>query len=165
LYRFSYTFFLKDAILLLLLHYFFLISSHTSIYFHIMLPINQIKETCLYVKDLTASKVFYHDLLGFPIIGSVANRHVFFRAGSSILLCFNATTTKNDTKLPPHFGEGQLHFAFEVPNDAYEDWKKHITQNNILIEKEVIWRKNLKSFYFRDPDKHCVEIVMVGIWD
>ncbi len=129
-----------------------------------ILPINHIKETCLYVKDLEATRHFYHEVMGLSLIGFVENRHVFFKAGSSVLLCFNAETTKNDERLPPHFGEGNLHFAFEVPNDAYESWKEHLMTQNVAIEQEVTWRDNLKSFYFRDPDHHCVEIVMVGIW-
>jgi len=46
----------------------------------------------------------------------------------------------------------------------YEQWKQHLIAQNITIEKEVTWKEGLKSFYFRDPDQHCVEIVMVGIW-
>jgi len=56
--------------------------------------------------------------MGLSIIGFVENRHIFFRAGSSVLLCFNPETTKKEERLPPHFGTGQLHFAFEAPNDV-----------------------------------------------
>ncbi len=130
-----------------------------------MLRVNHIKETCLYVQNLEASKQFYHDKLGFPLIGLVEHRHVFFRVGSTVLLCFIAESTKNDERLPPHFGYGKLHFAFEVPTDQYKVWKNKITSLKIPIEQEVTWQPNRKSFYFRDPDNHCVEIVMPGIWE
>ena len=30
---------------------------------------------------------------------------------------------------------------------------------------KATWKDGLKSFYFRDPDRHVVEIVTKGIWD
>ncbi len=127
-------------------------------------PITFIKETCLYMEDLETCKQFYQEILGLPVISYVKGRHVFFRAGSSVLLCFNPKDSSTKTELPPHYGSGQLHFAFETPEDAYEDWKKHITEKGIIIEQEIHWRDNLYSFYFRDPFDNAVEIVMPGIW-
>ena len=129
------------------------------------LSFTQIKETCIYIKDIELTKQFYHLKLGLPIIGISEGRHIFFRAGKSVLLCFIAEATRHDDFLPPHFGEGELHFAFETGIDEYENWKEEVKRLDIEIEKEVTWGKGLKSFYFRDPDNHVVEIVMPGIWD
>lgn len=128
------------------------------------LSFTKIKETCIYVRDLEATKVFYHNQLGLPIVSYVEGRHIFFRAGASMLLCFVAEATEHDQHLPPHYGRGQLHFAFETEVSNYEDWKNQIRSIGLPIEQEVWWRDNLKSFYFRDPDNHSVEIVMRGIW-
>ena len=128
------------------------------------LRINQIKETCLYVADLARTEQFYAETLNLPLIGKSPGRHVFFRAGASVLLCFNSAITANDEHLPPHDGVGRLHFAWEVPSEQYDAWKKFITEKEIVIEKEVLWRKSIKSFYFRDPDKHLLEIVTPGLW-
>jgi catechol 2,3-dioxygenase-like lactoylglutathione lyase family enzyme len=125
----------------------------------------RIKETCLYVKDLEATRVFYHEKLGLEVIGSVKDRHVFFRAGESVLLCFIAESTKEEGTLPPHYGSGHLHFAFETSAEYYPVWKEKIEKQGIKIEQEVTWKGNRKSFYFRDPDGHLAEIVMEGIWD
>jgi hypothetical protein len=35
----------------------------------------------------------------------------------------------------------------------------------IDIEHEQEWPGNFKSFYFRDPDKHLLEVVQTGMWD
>jgi catechol 2,3-dioxygenase-like lactoylglutathione lyase family enzyme len=123
-----------------------------------------IKETALYVKDLERTKHFYHDLLGFPLIGYVKDRHVFFRVGSCVLLCFNAETTKNDVLLPPHFAEGHQHIAFEVAKEEYDDWKKKILELGIAIIHEHQWSNDFKSFYFNDLDSHVLEIVPTGMW-
>lgn len=128
------------------------------------LSISSIKETCLYVSDLEATKAFYHEKLGLPLISFVPERHVFFRAGTSVLLCFNPEDARKKTRLPPHYGSGDLHFAFEVVVEQYEAWKQKIEDLGIGIEQEVVWREGVKSFYFRDPDHHAVEIAMPGIW-
>lgn len=130
------------------------------------LHFTRIKETCLYVKDLEATKEFYHGKLGLEVIGFVSDRHVFFRAGESVLLCFIADSTKpTGGTLPAHYGSGNLHFAFETTDEEYEKWKEQIRRVGIDIEQETTWRDNRKSFYFRDPDGNLAEIVMQGIWD
>ncbi|WP_181305737.1 VOC family protein [Rufibacter sp. XAAS-G3-1] len=125
----------------------------------------KIKETCLYVQDLTRATTFYNEVLGLPIIGQVPGRHVFFRVGGSVLLCFNAQKTRESKDLPPHFGNGQLHLAFECEAAQYEGWKVKLQRANITIEHEQTWPHARRSCYFRDPDQHLLEIVVPGIWE
>ncbi|PTX19381.1 catechol 2,3-dioxygenase-like lactoylglutathione lyase family enzyme [Pontibacter mucosus] len=127
--------------------------------------IKKIKETCLYVKDITKSKDFYHRRLGFEVIGELEGRHVFFRVGSSVLLCFIAEVSEKPGTLPPHFGAGQLHLAFEVEKEQYRPWKQKVQNLGIPIEQEYNWGGGFLSFYFRDPDEHLLEIIMEGMWE
>lgn len=127
-------------------------------------PLISIKETCLYVNDLAATYHFYRERLGLPCLSFVEERHVFFRAGHSVLLCFLPESTKEGSHLPPHYGEGQLHFAFCCAPADYQGWKDYVEKAGITIEHEETWPGGYKSFYFRDPDQHCVEIVMEGMW-
>jgi catechol 2,3-dioxygenase-like lactoylglutathione lyase family enzyme len=76
--------------------------------------IRQIKETSLYVKDLNRTRQFYEDKLGLKLITLVENRHVFFRAGDSILLCFLPESTIKNGGLPTHSASGSIHIAFEI---------------------------------------------------
>jgi catechol 2,3-dioxygenase-like lactoylglutathione lyase family enzyme len=93
-----------------------------------------------------------------------AGRHVFFRAGSSVLLCFIADATRKEQQLPSHGAAGEQHFALEVEARFYESCKKEIESKGIIIEHEQTWKHNLRSFYFRDPDRHLVEIIEAGAW-
>ncbi len=129
------------------------------------MTISSIKETCIYVSDLEQTKKFYNGLLQLEVIGQVENRHIFFRAGTSVLLCFISEATKNDTHLPPHFGSGNQHLAFEVPLDEYAGWKKKIPELGIVIEHVHDWPGGFQSFYFRDPDKNLLEIIQPKMWD
>lgn len=127
--------------------------------------ITHIKETCLYVTDLDKTSDFYHGKLGFPIIAKKVDRHIFFRVGQSVLLCFIAATTKDDTVLPPHFASGHQHLAFQVSKQEYEHHKSLLKTHKIEIIHEEKWSEGIKSFYFLDPDKHVLEIVPEGMWD
>ena len=129
------------------------------------MDIIKIKETCLYVTDLAKTKAFYKGLLQFKVIGEVPGRHVFFRVGSSVLLCFIAEASRKPGNLPSHFGSGQLHLAFEVSKAAYASTKETIVKAGIPIEQEYDWGGGYLSFYFRDPDMHLLEVVMEGMWE
>lgn len=125
-----------------------------------------IKESSLYVKDLQQTEDFYSGKLGLKVLGKVEGHHVFFKAGSSVLLCFIASSTNSGyMRIPPHGASGQIHFAFEVNSEDYEPAKEEISQKGILIIHEQEWKKNARSFYFRDPDGHLVEVAQKGIWD
>ncbi len=129
------------------------------------MEITQVKETCLYITDIDHSYEFYHSLMGLPVINRVDGRHIFFRAGTSVLLCFIAAATAKDVHLPPHFGTGTLHLAFEVEPADYESSKQKLKDSGIEIIHEETWRPGIKSIYFHDPDGHLLEIVPKGMWD
>lgn len=127
--------------------------------------IQRIKETCLYVADLDRTRAFYEGGLGLPVISYVAGRHVFFRAGDSVLLCFNAEATEQETSLPPHGASGSIHLAFEVDKMSYETTIKQIEEAGIEIIHHQEWKNGCRSFYFHDPDGHLVEIIEEGLWE
>ena len=127
--------------------------------------ITHIKESCLYVKDTAISKQFYMDKLGFPCIVHEEGKHVFFRVGTSVLLCFVAEDSRKKTYLPAHFAQGEQHFAFEVAKADYEQTRALCVAQGITIEQDEVWGNAARSFYFRDPDRHLLEIVEHGLWD
>lgn len=126
----------------------------------------KIKETCLYLRDLEKAKEFYHHVLGLPVISYVPQKHIFFKAGESVLLCFNPEDSKTKTSPPGHFGGGKQHFAFEVKDEEYLSEKKKIEEKGISIIDELTWSSGKKSFYFEDPEGNVLEILPdQGIWD
>lgn len=129
------------------------------------MKISRIKETCIYVTDLQKTKTFYADRLGLPVISLVEGRHLFFRAGESVLLCFIAEKTREETDLPPHGAGGSVHFAFEVAKEEYALALQTLTKAGVAILHQHTWKAGLRSFYFHDPDENLVEIIEEGIWE
>ena len=124
----------------------------------------KIKETCLYVHDLERIRKFYHEILELPIINYDPGKHIFFRLGSSVLLCFNPDDSKTKVTPPAHFGGGKQHVAFEVDN--YIKAKEEIRSKGIKVIDEVTWKRGVESFYFEDPEGNILEILPdKGVWD
>jgi len=136
-----------------------------------------ILESALYVTDLDAAEAFYAGVLGLEKIGRVANRHVFFKCGSGVLLLFNAEATRQppapDARLPvpPHGTTGQGHLCFAATADEIEGWKKHLEAKNIAIEADFEWppkpgqARGGRSIYFRDPSGNSLEFTEPKIWN
>lgn len=129
------------------------------------MKISRIKETCIYVSDLQRTKTFYSDQLELPVISMAEGRHVFFRAGSSVLLCFIAQKTLEEKELPPHGARGSIHFAFEVGKSQYPGALENMRVLGIPVLHEQHWPSGLRSFYFHDPDQNLVEVIEEGLWE
>lgn len=126
----------------------------------------KIKETCLYVTDLQGARKFYEGKLGLEVISYLPGKHIFFKAGSSVLLCFNPEDSKTKVSPPAHFGGGKQHFAFEVLQKDYDSARDELISRGIRITDEVTWKSGVKSIYFEDPEGNVLEIVPHrGIWD
>jgi catechol 2,3-dioxygenase-like lactoylglutathione lyase family enzyme len=128
------------------------------------MKILKIKETCIYVTDLEQTQAFYQQVLDLPLIGKKPGRHVFFRAGTSVLLCFIPEVTSKETELPPHHAYGPAHLAFEVSVPEYQSCKEQVEAAGVNILHEHSWDDEFLSFYFQDPDGHLLEIVQEGMW-
>jgi catechol 2,3-dioxygenase-like lactoylglutathione lyase family enzyme len=130
----------------------------------LMTPIVQIVETVLYVDDLDRAEAFYRDVLGLALVAKERGRHVFFRVGDAVLLLFNPDETIKGDHLPAHGAKGPGHFALGIAADALEDWRQHLQQRGVTIEREVTWPPGGRSLYFRDPAGNLAELVTPGVW-
>ena len=127
--------------------------------------ITHIKEVCLYIKNLESAVIFYGKKLEFHLQSYVKGRHAFFRAGNTMLLCFNPDDSRMKKSPPGHFAKGKQHLAFEVPAADYDKTKQSFQDKGIQIIDEVTWANKQKSFYFNDPEGNVLEIVPFGIWE
>jgi catechol-2,3-dioxygenase len=116
-------------------------------------------------------KDFYTNILGLEFVSQEKDRHVFLKAGQSMLLIFNPNKTlangTSNIQLPAHGAFAPpsiIHFALEIEKENYDNAKSVLNEKNIKIEKEVVWHKGTNSIYFRDPAGNLVEIITPGSW-
>ena len=129
------------------------------------MQVEDILETCLYVDDLDAAKVFYADVLGLELFDHQSGRHVFFRCGWRMLLIFNAPEcSKLDSDLPPHGATGPGNVCFAAQEESIPKWHDQLRQQGIEIEQVVDWSQGGQSIYFRDPAGNSLEIAAPRIW-
>jgi catechol-2,3-dioxygenase len=133
-----------------------------------MMKVNKVIETSIYSSDIKSMKRFYVDILGLAPIQEQIDKLLFLKAGKSMLLIFNPTMTRADNNTLPTHGAltppASIHFAMEIKDKDYENWKKLLLVNSISIEKEVDWENEAKSLYFRDPAGNLVEFITPGEW-
>ena len=114
-------------------------------------------------------KDFYANKIGLEFISEEKGRHVFLKAGKSILLIFNPENTiiEGNSRFPVHGAitpPACIHLALEIEKEDYDKSKKMLTDMGIDIEKEMVWGNGSGSIYFRDPASNLVEFVTKGNW-
>jgi len=129
-----------------------------------MLPkIDGILESSLYVSDLPRSVIFYEETLGFRLISEFGERGCAMHVGErQVLLLFKKGASR--TIQSPHDGDGELHVAFAISADELANWESWLHAKGIGVEEKRQWELGGWSLYFRDPDRHLLELATPGVW-
>src|ERR1051325_1487579 len=120
-----------------------------------------ILESSLYVDDVPASRRFSERIFGFRLSSDFGGRGCAMQAGErQVLLLFRKRGSLDITS--PHDGDGELHIAFAIDAGAVAQWEAWLEENGIAIEERKEWERGGVSLYFRDPDRHLVEVASPG---
>jgi len=121
-----------------------------------------ILESSLYVSDVPRSVHFYEQTFGFRVI-SEFDRGCAMHAGTrQVLLLFKKGASR--TIKSPHDGDGELHVAFGIPSAELAKWELWLQTKGIEVEEKRKWEWGGWSLYFRDPDRHLIELATPGVW-
>lgn len=126
-------------------------------------------EAVIYAADLDAAEAFYGWALGLAPVGKVPGRHVFFRAGSGVLLIFNPAATeihggRPELPVPPHGARGPGHVCLAADAAQLAEWKARLEAMGVAIEADFHWPNGARSIYFRDPAGNSVELAEPRLW-
>lgn len=126
-------------------------------------------ETALYVADLEASRRFYRAVLGLEPMHADSRLLAYDLGPAQVLLLFlrgstGETVRLPDGTIPPHGGSGEQHLALAIPADALAAWEAHLADRGVAIEGRTGWPAGGHSLYFRDPDRHLLELATPGVW-
>ena len=122
-----------------------------------------ILESSLYVNDMARSVHFYEEIFGFRVISEFAERGCAMQAGThQVLLLFKKGASRAIQS--PHDGDGELHIAFAIAAAELAIWEVWLDKNGIPVEEKRTWDMGGWSIYFRDPDRHLIELATPGTW-
>src|SRR5579864_647003 len=120
-------------------------------------------ESSLYVDDPGRSVKFYEKIFGFRLIANFGERGCAMQAGDrQVLLLFKKGASRAITS--PHDGDGELHIAFAIPASELAAWESWLAKQGIAVEEKRSWELGGWSLYFRDPDRHLLELATPGVW-
>lgn len=128
-----------------------------------MPPIDGLLETALYVEDLERSSRFYQTVFGFEEVAAGDRLRALGVVGRHILLLFKKGASAN-LPVAAHDGHGETHLAFAIPAAELAAWEAWLTGQGIAIEEKKRWDRGGWSLYFRDPDRHLLEVATPGVW-
>jgi len=133
------------------------------------MKVTGILETALHVEDVPRSREFYQNIFGFPVLQGDDRFCALNVADKQVLLLFKKDGSTEPIAvpggiIPPHGGDGKLHFAFSIPAADLSAWEARLGDHGVAIESRVHWERGGDSIYFRDPDGHLAELVTPGIW-
>ncbi len=129
-----------------------------------------ILEAAIYAEDLDAAEMFYGTILWLEVIQKVPGRHVFFRAGPSVVLVFNPSATEQPSRnpnqpVPPHGARGAGHICLMATAEDLDRWTSRLTRDGVEIEADFRWPNGARSIYVRDPAGNSVELAEPHLWD
>ncbi|MDQ2092718.1 VOC family protein [Rhodalgimonas zhirmunskyi] len=133
--------------------------------------ISGVLEAALYVDDLDAAAAFYGGVIGLEEVTRRDTRHIFYRAGETIVLLFVARETLKPPgpgaalPVPTHGATGPGHLCFNVPGADLDDWVETLTTAGIAIEADFHWPNGARSIYVRDPAGNSVEFAEPKLWE
>lgn len=122
-----------------------------------------ILESSLYVGDVARSIRFYEEIFGFRVIKDFGERGCAMQAGPrQVLLLFKKGGSR--AMATPHDGDGELHLAFAISTTELASWEQWLGERGIELEEKHLWEGGGTSLYFRDPDRHLLEVATPGTW-
>ncbi len=122
-----------------------------------------ILESSLYVTDVARAAQFYEKLFGFQVISDFGERGCAMKAGNrQVLLLFKKGGSRDTPS--PHDGDGELHLAFAIAAADLANWEAWLQENGITVEERRNWERGGHSLYFRDYDRHLIEVATPGVW-
>jgi catechol 2,3-dioxygenase-like lactoylglutathione lyase family enzyme len=121
-----------------------------------------ILESSLYVSDVPQSIRFYQEIFGFSVVKEFDRGCAMHAGERQVLLLFKKGGSRAIQS--PHDGEGELHIAFAIPSVELANWELWLQTKRIDVEEKRMWELGGWSLYFRDPDRHLIELATPGVW-
>jgi len=121
-----------------------------------------ILESSLYVSDVPRSVRFYQETFGFSVISEFGERGCAMQAGTrQVLLLFKREPR---ARFHRHTTGRRTTPRVRNPNCGIGQLESLLQKRGIAVEEKRKWEAGGLSLYFRDPDRHLIELATPGTW-
>ncbi|MEL6266165.1 MAG: VOC family protein [Pseudomonadota bacterium] len=129
----------------------------------------EVLETALYAADLEATAAFYERVVGLERVMAEPGRHVFLRAGLTMVLLFDPQASarppgEGAIAVPPHGATGPGHLCFTAEPVGIEGWEARLAGAGVAVEHRLRWPHGPRSLYCRDPAGNSIEFAETALW-
>src|SRR5262245_9513033 len=119
--------------------------------------IRAIDYTVIFVRDMTAMRRFYEDILGFALIRKLSPSWIEYRVGNNTLALARPRLTTGDASAPN--GSASLQLAFKVSAAEVDQCAEELLRLGIsLLSPPTDQAFGHRTVFFRDPDGNLLEV-------
>jgi catechol 2,3-dioxygenase-like lactoylglutathione lyase family enzyme len=114
--------------------------------------IRAIDYTVIFVRDMTAMRRFYQDILGFPLLRELSPGWIEYRVGDNTLALARPSLTVADAPTPN--GSASLQLAFKVSAPDVDRCADELVRQGVdLLSPPTDQVFGHRTLFFRDPDE------------
>ena len=119
--------------------------------------------------DLDRAQEFYSSLFGFEPMLRDERMAALAVPSRQVLLLFRIGMSREPSPtpyglIPAHGSWGVQHLCFAIELEDLRDWEDRLGQAGIDIESRLSWPQGAVSVYFRDLDRHLIELSTPRLW-
>ncbi|MGJ4958904.1 VOC family protein [Bradyrhizobium sp. HKCCYLRH2015] len=119
--------------------------------------IRAIDYTIILVRDSTAMRGFYENVLGFPIARELSQGWIEYRIGANTLALAQPKRLASDQLTPR--GAASLQLAFKAGRNDVDRCAAELTSKGVaLMEPPTDQPFGHRTLFFRDPDGNLLEV-------
>ena len=119
--------------------------------------IRAIDYTVIFVRDMTAMRRFYEDILGFRLLRELSPGWIEYRVGNNTLALARPSRTGADAPTPR--GSASLQLAFKVSVAQVDQCADELVRQGVeLLSPPTDQVFGHRTLFFRDPDGNLLEV-------
>ena len=119
--------------------------------------IRAIDYTVIFVRDMTAMRVFYKNVLGLSLHRELSPNWLEYQLGGNTLALARPSLTASDAPTPA--GSAALQLAFKVSADDVDACADELLRHGVTLVSSPTDRAfGHRTLFFRDPDGNLLEM-------
>lgn len=119
--------------------------------------IRAVDYTVIFVRDMTAMRRFYEDVLAFPLTRELSAGWIEYRIGGNTLALARPSRTAADSPTP--VGSASLQLAFKVAPQEVDACADELVRHGVeLLSPPTNQSFGHRTLFFRDPDGNLLEV-------